>query len=217
MASLEQEKLITFFLKYKKVSYKKGRTVINSQDPPAGVYYVQKGFVKDYTVSKDGKCITLILFKEGDIFPYNWIFNQAPNFHTFESYTDCVLLRASREEFMQFLLDNPKVLLMVTQKILLRFRGILQRMEDLAFGSASERVSSIFAILAERFGEKHPNGILISIPLSHKEIAELVGLTRETASIEIKKLENAKLISRRSRSYLVKKYKTLLKNSPSRT
>ncbi len=216
MPDLAQEKLISFFLKHKKISYKKGRYIINSQDAPQGVYYVSKGFVKDYTVSKNGKSITLILFKEGDVFPYNWVFNDIPNFHVFEAYTDCIILRSPKDQFIEFLQKNPEVFLLVTQRILLRLRGILQRLEDLAFGSAYERVSSVFAILAERFGEKKDNGILITIPLSHREIAELVGLTRETASIEVKKLENEKIISRKGKFYFVKSKNTLLKNAPSR-
>lgn len=216
MPTTQQEKLIAFFQKYKKVSYKKGRTILNSQDTPQGVYYVQKGFVKDSTDSRDGKSITLILFKEGDIFPYSWIFNDIPNSHTFESYTDTIIFRAPKDEFLKFLLENPDVFLKVTQRILLRLRGILQRLQDFAFGSAHERIASIFAIMAERFGEKQKEGTVITIPLSHREIAELVGLTRETASIEIKKLEKDNIILRKSKYYLVKNLKTLLKNSPSR-
>ncbi len=216
MPTTQQEKLISFFQKYKKVSYKKGRIIINSQDTPQGVYYVQKGFVKDSADSRDGKSITLILFKEGDIFPYNWVFNDIQNFHTFESYTDSTILRAPKEEFVEFLLKNPDVSLAVTQRILLRLRGILQRLQDFAFGSAYERISSILVITAERFGEKQKDGIRITIPLSHREIAELVGITRETASIEIKKLEKDNIILRKSKYYLVKDIKTLRKNSPSR-
>lgn len=210
----EKEKLIAFFRKHKKISYPRGRTIINSQDSPSGVYYVQKGFVKDYSISENGKNITLILFKEGDIFPYSWVFNNIPNTHSFEAFTDCILLRAPKDEFIEFLTDNSDVLLMVIQIILLRLRGLIQRLEDVTFGSAQQRVASIFAILAERFGTKHEGGILISIPLAHKDIAELVGLTRETASIEIKRLEGKNIISRKSRWYVVKNYKSLLKNLP---
>lgn len=210
-----QKKLLDFFLHHKKLVYKKGATIIRPEESPAGVYFVLEGYVKDYSLSPDGKSLNLILFKEKDIFPHNWIFNKIKNDHIFEAFTDCILLKSSREEFMEFLKKNPDVLLIVTQNVLVRMGGLFQRMEHLAFGNAGKRVSSMMLIFADRFGKKTPQGIFIPVPLSHKDIAEFIGITRETASIEIKKLEDANIISRSSKSYLVKKHHALLKRSVS--
>ncbi|MGE5041667.1 MAG: Crp/Fnr family transcriptional regulator [Candidatus Levyibacteriota bacterium] len=213
MAQNANRKLLEFFLRHKKVAYKKGNIIIRSDETPSGVFYLLQGYVKDYCLSYEGKSFSLILFKEKDIFPHNWIFNKTKNDHIFEAFTDCILLRASREEFMDFLANNPDVLLLVTQNVLIRMGGLFERMEQLAFGNAEKRVSSIILIFADRFGKKTPEGTLIPVPLSHKEIAEFIGITRETASIEIKKLERANIIVRSSKSYIVKKHAALLKKS----
>lgn len=201
------QKLKDFF-DSKPLFYKKGEIVLRSQDAPPGVYFLKKGFVKDSSVSSDGQEFTLFIFKPDDIFPYSWAFNQIPNRHDYVAITNCEVERRTRHDFLKFIEKNPDVLFMLTQWILIRLRGLLQRMEYLVFGNASQKVASMFVILSERFG-KRKNGIEIPIPLSHKDIADLVGITRETASIEIKKLIQKDYLSTSAKKYIVKQPKKL--------
>lgn len=211
MAVSPDQKLKTFF-NLKPLVYKKGEIVLHFQDSFSGVFFLKKGFIKDSTVSVNGQEFTLFVFKPDDIFPYNWAFNKIPNEHSFTAITDCEVVKQGRDEFLDYIQKNPDVLFMLTQRILVRLRGLLQRMEYLVFGNASQKVASIFVILAERFGKKK-NGIEISIPLSHKDIADLVGITRETASIEIKKLSDKGIIFTSSKTYIVRKPTKLLEES----
>lgn len=211
MVVTPDQKLKTFF-QSKPLLYKKGDIVLRSQDSSPGVLFLKKGYVKDSTVSINGQEFTLFIFKPDDIFPYSWAFAQIPNIHAFTAMTDCAVGRRTRQEFLNFIEENPDVLFMITQRILVRLRGVLQRMEYMVFANASQKIASIFMLLSERFGNKH-NGIEIPIPLSHKDIADLVGITRETASIEIKKLLNRGIISTRSKTYVVKLPKKLQEES----
>jgi len=64
-----------------------------------------------------------------------------------------------------------------------RFEGVLTRMEYLVFGTASQKLASIILILAERFGERRNGSIYVKAPLTHKDLASLVGITRETTTL----------------------------------
>ena len=86
-------------------------------------------------------------------------------------------------------------------------------MEYLVFGNACNKVASILLICAERFGQKMAYGTLITIPLTHKNIANLVGITRETTSVEIKKFEKKGLIAYRGRLIVVKNEDLLRKEA----
>ena len=193
--------------------YKKGSIIVRPEDNPQGVYYLKKGYIKDSSVSKEGQEFTLFIFKPQDIFPYRWAFAGFPIENSFTAMTDCIMIRRKRDDFIEFINKNPDVLFLITQKLLIRLRGVLQRLEHMAFGSAREKLASIFVILGERFGNKEDRFIKIDIPLSHKDIAELVGITRETASIEIKKMEEEGLIKRTSRRYVIKMQNKLIKES----
>lgn len=198
------ERLNKFFSKFKKHHYKKGEVILRGGDSSQGVYFIDKGYVKDYSISKEGEELTLIIFKPEDFFPMQWVFNNKPNTHYFEAMTAVELWRCPKEDFIAFIEANPEIFFELTSHILVRMGGIMQRMEYLAFGNAYQKVASILLICAERFGEKEGEEMVIKVPLPHREIANLLGLTRETTSIEIKKLERKSLISYRGRDIVVK-------------
>lgn len=209
MSVVATRKLNNFFSGSKTYHYKKGETILHGGDAPQGVYFINKGYVRDYSISRDGEELTLIIFKPEDFFPMNWVFNDTPNFHYFEAMTAVELWRCPKEDFIAFLKANPDVFFELADHISLRLGGLLQRMEYLVFGNAYQKVASILMICAERFGEKSDGGIRIPIPLTHKDLAMLVGMTRETVSIEMKKLERKGIIEDNRRSIMVADMKKL--------
>lgn len=213
MIRSETQKLQNFFAKGKSFHYKKGETILRAGDTPQGVLFVKKGYVKLYSVSKCGKELTLIIFKPEDFFPMIWAFNNISNLYYLESMTTVEAWRVPKDKFLQFVKSNPDVLFELTEKILVRLGGLLNRMEYLAFGNASQKVASIIMICAERFGEKKDKQMVIQVLLTHKDIAMLVGVTRETASIEIKKLERSRIIGYHGRLMVVKDLNALQKES----
>ncbi|MDP2585510.1 MAG: Crp/Fnr family transcriptional regulator [Candidatus Levybacteria bacterium] len=213
MSAAISQRLNEFFSKFKNYHYKKGEVILRGGDAPQGVYYINKGYVRDYSASKEGQELTLIIFKPEDFFPINWVLNDAFNLHYFEAMTAVELWRCPREEFATLLKANPDVFFEMASHVALRLGGLLQRMEYLAFGNAYEKVASILMICAERFGEKSEKGMLIPIPLTHKDIAMLVGMTRETVSIEMKKLERKKIVTYRGRYIIVRDQNKLKKES----
>ena len=204
MSILATQKLNNFFSKFKKYYYKKSEVILHGGDAPQGVYFISKGYVRDYSISTKGEELTLIVFKPEDFFPMSWVFNDKPNFHYFEAIVAVELWRCSKEDFITFLKANPEVFLELTSHIVLRLGGIMQRMEYLAFGNAHEKVASLLLILAERFGKKEGRNVVIRVPFTHRDIAMFLGLARETASIELKKLERKRLIAYHKKLLVVK-------------
>ena len=207
------ELLKEFFITSKPSFYKKGDVVLRIGDVREGAYYLKKGYIKDSSVSADGREFILFIFQPNDVFSYNWIYNQKPNEHSFRAITDCVVYEKSREGLLLFLEQHSNVSLMITQRIVHRLNGLMQRMENLAFDNAIKKVGSILCILGDRFGRKTDRGIVIPIPLTQRDIANLIGLSRETTSIEIKKFMEMGILSRSSGLYVITKPKELQKIS----
>jgi CRP-like cAMP-binding protein len=207
------QKLNNFFSKFKKYYYKKGEMILRGGDTPQGVYFIDNGYVKDCSISKEGEELTLIIFKPEDFFPMQWVFNTWLNNHYFEAITSVELWRCPKEDFITFIKANPDVFFELTGRIMLRLGGLLQRMEYLAFGNSYEKVASMILICAERFGKKIEKNIVIQVPFTHKDIASFLGLARETASIEIKKLERKGLIAYRNKLIVVENMNKLKQES----
>ncbi len=207
------KKLENFFSQYKLFKYKKGEAVLRSGDTPQGVYLVKKGYIKLYSICREGAELDLIIFKTDDFFPVTWVFNDKLREEHLEAMTESEVWRAPKDKFVDFIKANPDVLFELTSRILGRLDGLLQRMEHLVFGNAYEKVASILVICSERFGEKEKNRIVIQVPLTHKDIANLAGVVRETASIELKKLERKGIIMHSGGSLIVRNMRELVKES----
>lgn len=198
------EELSNFFSSYKHLKYKKGELLLRTEDYPKGVFYLTRGFVREFSIAPDGKELTLIIFKPGDFFPIIWALNGTAYSYYMEATTPVEVCCAPREEFVSFIKKNADIFFELTQRILVRMGGLMSRMNYLAFGNAYSKIGSIIAICAERFGDKTNDGITIQVPLTHKMIADFTGITRETASIEIKKLERSNLVHYQGRNLVVK-------------
>lgn len=180
---------------------------------PGGVYFLQKGYVRLYAVSQDGEELTLIIFRPGDFFPIMWAINNTPNDYFVEAMTDCQLSRAPREQFLQFIRGNSDVFYFLTSGMLERLGGLLRRMEDLVFGNADRKVASILLICCQRFGRRSGQKMEIDVPLTHNAIATLVGVTRETASLEMKKLAQKGIITYRGRRLTINNLRLLAREA----
>lgn len=190
-----EEKLKAFFKNSKPQVYKKGEVILRGDEIPSGVYFLNKGFVRTYSFSENGDEFTFIIYRKNDFFPIVWTFNETRKPYFIETITQSIIYKRDREEFIEFLKNNPDIFLYIVSKIARRFDGLLERMEHMAFGNAYKKVCSILFVLSERFGKEVNNkNIVIEMPLTHKDIANLLGVARETVSVEIAKLKKDKII-----------------------
>lgn len=197
-------KLGDFFAQFKKLHYRKGEIILRADEEPRGVLFLKKGYVKLYSISEQAQELSLIIFKPEDFFPVMWAINATPNDYYLEAMDEVWLWQAPREEFVKFLKANNDVLFELVSRILIRLGGLLKRMEYMIFGNAQNKVASIIAICAERFGQLKEGRTVIGVILTHQDIANLIGVTRETVSIEIKKLEKKRIIGYKGRYLVVK-------------
>lgn len=205
--------LENFFSKHKHISYKKRQMIIRAGDNPLGVFFIKKGYARRFIVSKDGKELTTSLYKPFDIFSLAWAINNLQVKYYVESITPVEVYRASKNEFLDYIINRPGVSIKLISRLLNRLDAFSQRMENFAFGGARERLASMLLILADRFGKKKGDGVCIQIPLTHKDLALLLGMARETVSTEMKNLENKKIFIYSNRRIFIKDIKKLKKEA----
>lgn len=206
------EKLNKYFSSNKLISYKKGDTIIYATDEPTGVYFIKKGYIKMSTMSVDGNEVILNIHKPGSFFPTFWAIGNKENSYSFEAMNNVTLYKTSKEDFLTFLEKNNDVLLDFIRRVLSGFDDLLINMTHLLVGNSYERVASALVVVSKRFGVKTQKGsILIELNLTHQDIANMAGITRETASVAISKLAKDKVIKRIQRKIEILDYKKLIK------
>jgi CRP/FNR family transcriptional regulator len=93
----------------------------------------------------------------------------------------------SKKDFYSILETQKKVLNNLLLILCSRYRESWEKIQMLNHKNASHRVKILFLMLSEKYGEKTPEGITLNIKLTHQEIAEMTGMTRETVTRVIDK------------------------------
>ncbi len=196
----------SFFLeKGKELSYKKGEMIIRSEDPPSGIFYLEQGYVKIYSITEDGEDRLHVIYKPGEIFPLIWAMKDVEKNIYYEALNSVTLLRVSKKEFIDFIASCRNAITALSESLADYFDIHIDRIDNLQIPKSYPRLIARLLYLVKRFGRKYKNkgSFIIEAPITHKEIANSIALTRETVSREISKLEKKKIISSSGHSIIV--------------
>lgn len=206
-----QKKLEEFFSQFRPLHYKKGDIIVRPEDPIFGIYLLKKGFVKQYIVSEDGDEVTIHIFRPISFFPMMLAIGNVENNYFFEAVDTVEVWRAPTDKALDFVKDEPEILFDLASRFAAGLNGLSKRIEVLMFENAYRRITSLLLYLAKRFGQEEKNNIIISLPLTHKDIAAWVNLTRETTSRQLEKLSKKGIITYRNHLIAIKNLKELEK------
>lgn len=188
-------KLAQIFADGTRLSYRKGDVIIRPEDIPQGVFYIESGYVKTYAITKYAEENLLIIRQQGEVFPIIWALADEHAEVFYEAMTDAVLHRISRSQFLNNIKSEADFSDIVLQQTVEMYRVHAERVNNLAYRTAGERVAYRLLMLAKRFGQTKSNGeIHIPLPLRQQDIAASVRISRETASREIAKLERRNIV-----------------------
>lgn len=204
MENVIGDKLEDFFSKSKKITYKKGEIILRAGEPVFGVFYIKKGFVRQYLISEEGEEVTITIFRPPAFFPFMLIMTKTPNRYYFEASTDVEVYRQSPELVEKFINQNPDILFDLTSRFAHAMIGLSKRIETLAIGSVYAKVVSVLSYLANQFGEEKDGYTIINLPVTHQDLAAWTGAKRETVSRQIEKLTGDGIIEQQKHLIVVK-------------
>lgn len=207
------QKISIFFDQFKPLKYKRRDIILHNAEVQSSVFYIKSGYMRVYKISEQGEELTLAILKANDFFPMIWGVDSMFNNCYLEAITALEVWRAPQEQFMRFIKSHLDVFYDLTGQMIVRFGGLLTRMEYLITGRAYTKVATTILVCAKRFGEEKGDYIIVNLPLTHKDIATLVGITRETTCLEMKKMERKGLIAHQGRLLVIKDLKRLEEES----
>lgn len=204
-----KKKLEEFFSQYRTLHYRKNEPIIRPHDPILGINFLKKGLVKQYLISEDGTEVTIHIFKQYSFFPIMLVLGGIENSYYFEAMNAVEIWRAPVEETLEFIRNDSEILSDLTTRFAIGLNGLSKRIGNLMSENAYQRVVSLILYLGKKFGEEQEGGIVIKLPLTHKDIAAWINLTRETTSRQLKKLSRKGFISYSDRHIVIKNVKGL--------
>jgi CRP-like cAMP-binding protein len=162
------------------------------------------GRVKIMTVTPDGRETILAFVEPGELFGELALLDPAPRDEYAEAVEDCRLLAIPREELLWLMGRRPDVAMSVTKLLGLRIRRVENRLKNVLFRSNRERMVALLLELLGSHGRPADDGWEIRIRLSHQDMANLIGSTRETVTLTLGQLQREGLIEVNRRRIVVR-------------
>ncbi|MDE3041711.1 MAG: Crp/Fnr family transcriptional regulator [Nitrospirota bacterium] len=174
-------------------------------DPSSCVYLLKRGRVKIANTSASGKEVTFDILEAGEIFGELDVLEDSPRTTSAEALDDALICVIRREDFDRYLAMHPNVTVKLTKLIGLRLRKIQSRVEDLIFRDVPARLAHLLVELSKSEGVKESQGIRLRAKLTHQEMANLIGCSRETVSTTLGQFRDNGLIQMDGRTITILK------------
>ena len=154
------------------------------------VFLLASGLVKMCHLTAEGKESILAFVEPGELFGEMAMFDAPQRDEFVESIRPSTVVMIPIEEMHRLMTERADVALGITKIVGLRRQRIERRLKNLLFLSNRERLVHLLLDLAEQFGWQADDGIRLRIRLSHQDLANLIGSTRETVTILLGKLKS---------------------------
>ena len=173
------------------VSFKKGEMIYYAGDTSNSLYIVNRGQVKIYLLSEDGKEQIVRVLKHGDFIGELALFQQSVHESYAEALVNTQICLITSADLEKLLLKYPTI----AMEILHEFSNRLADSEKQTMSVATERVETRLALyLADLYDQDISNSNMITLPMSKKDLAAYLGTTPETLSRRLTDFEAAQYI-----------------------
>jgi CRP/FNR family transcriptional regulator, anaerobic regulatory protein len=168
---------------------RKGETAFREGDSLSSLYIVNRGSIKAYTYTREGREQILYILAEGDFLGELSLLKEDIfefNVTALEDTTMCVLAQA---DFRTVLAESPEIRDQIMAHAFDRIKSLEKLVQVLTNKDVDVRIAVLLVNMAEGFGIEGKEGIVISMPLSREDMAAYLGLTRETVSRRLSALQ----------------------------
>jgi CRP-like cAMP-binding protein len=175
-------------------NFRRGEIIYFPTEPGRSVLLLARGRVKIRSVTPEGKETILAFIDEGELFGELALLDEQPRNEYAEAVGDCRVIALLREDLLWLMAQRPDVALSLTKLVGLRRRRIENRLRNVLFRPTRERLLSLLQELLEFHGRPAGGAWEIGLRLSHQELANLIGATRETVTLALGQFQREGLI-----------------------
>jgi CRP-like cAMP-binding protein len=174
-------------------TFVKGDRLFFENDPGHTMYVLREGYIKISKISADGREKTLAILRPPDFFGEMAILNNETRSATAEAMGEVTVYVMYRDDFMPLLQAHPEMAFNMIYTLSNRLREIDNEVQMLSFQSAQGRVAHVLLRLYRTGPYEERDGVRV-IAMTHQEVANLVGASRETVTRVLRELEDQKIL-----------------------
>jgi len=177
------------------VHYPKGHIIFAAGDISDRVYLLENGWVKIYRLSADGRRVTV-----GSIRNPGELMGLAETILGVErtcfagAINNVSMVVMTKSKFEELMAKHPFLAIKVAKLLGARMREAEAIIHEMVCWQAPGRLALMLMKMGERMGEQTKNGIKINLQLTHEEIANMVGTSRQTVTSLLNTFKQEKII-----------------------
>jgi len=175
--------------------YPEGAVLFVEKQEPRGVFLLCEGEVKLSISSSAGKTLILRIAKPGEILGLMPVLSGTPYEVTAETLHPCQIAYLNREDFLRLINKHPEIMERSLAHLSALYSGACEQLRTVGLsGSAPEKMARLLLEWSSN-GKTTHEGTQLTVPLTHEEIAEFIGSTRETVTRTLSDFKSKKLVT----------------------
>ncbi len=183
----------------------RGETIYHPGTASTSVYLVEKGRIKLAYLDESGKKLTLSILDEGEIFGEMCLVGEKHRRHLATAIEETIVRCVPKNVFSEAVSTEFENLQLLVAHFAHRMREYEETLEDLAFRDIQARLSRQLIKLSDEYGVETKEGILIGFPVTHKELADMIGSARENTTLALNRFEREGILDK-------SRYRIVIKN-----
>lgn len=187
-------------------------TVYRPGSPMDAIYLIVNGGIKVSKTNENEVRVILDIYRPGEVIGEECLTN--PGTHETEArpLDQATLIKLDAKALSRLLEENPRFAKACLELSHQRARFYREKLEELIFKEVSARLVSALLRLGRAFGRRDKQGILIAARITHQDLADYIGSSRETVSLALGQMRRKKLIKMNVRKFILPDLKALRKS-----
>jgi CRP/FNR family transcriptional regulator, cyclic AMP receptor protein len=179
------------------------QVIFHLGDPGGLLYIITDGKVKISRGMAEGQEAILAILGVGDFFGELALLDDSPRSATAKALRPTTTLTLHREQFTDFLNQNPDFAHHVLQTLARRIRHLNEQISDIFFLDVPARLARMLLQLADKHGRPVEDGIRIEFSLTQTDLAEMTGATRVSINRAVGRFRREKWIRVHNRTFFI--------------
>ena len=159
--------------------------------------------MKTSKVTRDGKELTLAYRGAGQVFGELAVVDGSPREEMAEAMKNAIITELPVEVFRDLLLSDAKLCFAFMAEMGRRRKQLETKLEHLVFKDVQAKLAALLLELGEEYGQETEDGLQIGLKITHQEMANLIGSTRETISLTLAQFKKKRLLNMNGRTVIL--------------
>src|SRR5262245_9431308 len=172
----------------------RGQTLFSQGAPHEGIYLIESGRIRVFYTAPSGREITLAYWHPGNFVGGPEVFGGGVHQWSGVATSNSSVVHLPGKDLRKLVVEVPNLAIGLIEGLTFKGKCYSALAQMLGTRSITERLAHLLLHLADLYGVKESDGILIGAAFTHADLAHMVGATRQWVTISLKRLHDKNIV-----------------------